>query len=157
MPGELLYRIIDEPKAGGLREWAVRPFWPWLALLLGGAWVGVPWFVFNAFALGSFTRRREVALAVTLPLATIGTFVAAMSVGEALDLGRAAVAYLVLPVLLVKLLIAYVLFNWQSRAAQLHEHFGQPLRQGAAVAVVAFLLRGRVLEGLPDLLKVGLL
>ncbi len=58
MPGELLYRIVDEPVQTRVSRLAVRPLWPWLALALGGAWAGVPWFAVNAFALGSKEALR---------------------------------------------------------------------------------------------------
>src|SRR5688500_16070714 len=53
------YRVVDEPHPSGLSQWAVRPLWPLFAQMLAGAWLSWPWFVLNAFALGSATRKRE--------------------------------------------------------------------------------------------------
>ena len=58
------YRIMDEPSPSSVARWAVKPFWPLLATMMAGTWLGAPWFVFNGFALGSPTRRREIVLAL---------------------------------------------------------------------------------------------
>lgn len=157
MPTELLYRIIDEPKESPWRAWVVKPFWPWLALLLGGVWAGAPWFIVNALAIGSHSRRKEIALAAALPFALLGSLFAAFALGDALELPRRAVPYLILPAVFLKLALAYVLFVWQSRAFELHRHFGGVAKSGAFVAVAAFLLRSRVLEAVPTWLALGLM
>src|SRR5262245_17664110 len=55
-----VYRIEDEPIPGRLERLVVDPMWPLFALMLGGAWIGLPWFVLNAVALGTATLRREI-------------------------------------------------------------------------------------------------
>ena len=54
------YRLPDEPKPGRLERLVTDPIWPLFATMLAGAWLGLPWFAFNAFALGSPTRWREL-------------------------------------------------------------------------------------------------
>ena len=53
------YRIIDEPTPSRREALAVRPFWPLLAICLSGLVFGGGWMVFNAWVVGSATRRRE--------------------------------------------------------------------------------------------------
>src|ERR1043165_9187860 len=58
------YQIADQPLDTSLRDYVVRPSAPLLAAMLCGAWLAWPWFAFNAIAMGSPTRRREIALCV---------------------------------------------------------------------------------------------
>ena len=60
----MTYQIADEPIETQLRAYVVRPHVPLLALALGGTWLAWPWFAFNAIAMGSPTRRKEVALCI---------------------------------------------------------------------------------------------
>ena len=142
----MLYRIVDEPTPSGWARLAVRPLWPWLALELGGAWVGVPWFVVNAIALGSPTRKKEIALALVLPIVTMVLFLGVVLLS--LNLPKSALPYLLIPIHFLKLLAGYLLLTWQSRAFQLHEHFGGEVRNGLYLMLAATFLRPTVLEGL---------
>ncbi len=146
MPGELLYRIVDEPVQTRVSRLAVRPLWPWLALALGGAWAGVPWFAVNAFALGSPTRKKELTLALLLPVASVCLFGAVILL--AMQLPKGAVPYLLIPVHFLKLLVGYLLLTWQSRAFQLHEHFGGEIRNGLYLMLASTFLRTSVLAAL---------
>lgn len=157
MPTDLLYRIIDEPRGSAWRAWVVKPFWPWIALMLGGVWVGVPWFIFNSIAMGSPSRTREVVAAAALPLVLGGSIFGMVLLADVLGMPRVTFKYFVLPGILFKMVIGYLLFMWQSRAFELHHHFGNPARNGAIIAVAAFFLRERVLAALPDLLRLSLL
>jgi hypothetical protein len=157
MPSELLYRIIDEPRGSPWRAWVVKPFWPWLALALGGVWIGAPWFIFNSIALGSPSKVKEIAAAIALPVLLGATFIGLFGGASALEFPEVTFKYLMLPVLLVKMVLGYFLFTLQSRAFQLHQHFGKLERNGAIIAVAGFLLRDRVLDALPTLLRVCLL
>jgi hypothetical protein len=157
MPTELLYRIIDEPRGSPWRAWVVKPFWPWIALMLGGVWVGAPWFIFNSVAMGSPSRAKEIVASASLPFVLGGSFFALVVAGQALNVPEVMFKYMVLPGVLMKMVIGYFLFITQSRAFQLHEHFGQPARNGAFIAVAAFFLRDRVLDALPTFVKLSLL
>ena len=59
------YRIVDEPEPGSWAHLSVSPLIPMFAVMLAGNWLGLPWFVFNGFAFGSATRRKEAILAIT--------------------------------------------------------------------------------------------
>lgn len=157
MPSEMLYRIIDEPDDSPLSKYAVKPLWPWLAMAMGGAWIGVPWFIFNAIALGSPTRRREIPLAAALPFAQVGLAIAAAMVVSRLNSSvEDARGFVLIALALLKMACGYLLFIWQSRAAELHEHFGKELRNGALIAVGAVFIADRVFAVLPPLVGVAL-
>jgi hypothetical protein len=160
MPSELLYRIIDEPTESRVAGYAVRPFWPWLSLALAGTWLGAPWFIFNAVALGSPTKKREIALAAALPLVQLVVFVASVlaagQLGFQKDRLTEVVGFVMLPYSFVKLVCGYLLFTWQSRVMELHEHFGKPTRNGVFVLVVGTFLSSRLIASLPVLVTVAL-
>ncbi|MEW5742413.1 MAG: hypothetical protein AB1938_26080 [Myxococcota bacterium] len=147
MPADLLYRIVDEPSPSPWKKAVVRPFWPWLAMALAGTWLAVPWFIVNALALGSPTRRREIALAAAVPVLMVLVVVGAQLL---FGLSEGRVPYVLVAVRFAKLLAGYVLFTWQARAFQLHEHFGGDGRNGVLVLMVGFMLREKVLKGLGD-------
>lgn len=146
MPSELLYRIVDEPAESPWRRLVVRPLWPWLSMAFGGLWVGVPWFIVNAIALGSPTRRREIVLAGLSPLLVVVLFVGVVIVRTAFP--GIALGYLLIPYQFFKLLVGYLLFTWQARAFQLHEHFGGEGANGVVVLIAAALVREPVLAAL---------
>src|SRR5262245_52797722 len=60
------YHIQDEPLGGGRGLPALNPFWPLLAMMLGGAWIGAAAFAFNAWALRGPTWLREIGLAAAV-------------------------------------------------------------------------------------------
>ena len=134
------YRIADEPTPGRMAGWTVNPFWPLLGTMLGGSWLGLPWFAFNAAAMGSATRRREWTwLGVGLVVS------AALGGGLLLAAGAhllPAWAFRYAPVGLTawRLLVAYMVFSLQQASFELHQHFGGPARNGALLVVAAALL-----------------
>ena len=140
------YRIPDEPTTSGLSSMAVQPLWPLLAIMFGGAWLSWPWFAFNAFATGSPTRGRELALA-------IGGFVGTVAIALGLSgliyggvITKSTAPYAFVSVTVWKLVVSYVLYSLQSRSFHLYEHFGGSVRSGFPLAVVAgFMLRTAVL------------
>ncbi len=142
------YRIEDEPSPGALARWAVNPLWPLLAVMLGGAWIGWPWFVLNGLAVGSPTSRREVGwvlagFAGSAALAALLVWQFRLGV---LDQGSVRYAYLVLVVW--KLGVSYVLYTLQARTFELYQHYGGHVANGVFVVVLALLLGGRLEEAL---------
>jgi len=134
------YRIADEPTPGRLAGWTVNPFWPLLGTMVGGCWLGLPWFAFNAAAMGSATRRREWAwlgggLLVSSALGG-GLLLAAGT--DALPVR--AFRYALVGLTAWRLLIAYRVFSLQQASFELHQHFGGPARNGALLVVAAALL-----------------
>jgi hypothetical protein len=142
-----LYRIVDAQSPSRVGHLAVNPNFPLMALMLGGSFAGWAWFVFNAIALGSYTRRREIAVCTA---ATVGVPAAGLGLGYAMLLGwlgsdaSRAFPYCQLALTTLKLSAGYFVATWQMRAAALREHYESPLRNGffvlAAVTVLRFVL-----------------
>jgi len=150
-----LYRIDDEPRPGAWAKLAVSPFWPLLGLMLGGCWLGLPWFALNSIAVGSPTRNREMLL---VAVGFIGSLLLAMLL---LQLNRsgviateASIQYALLALLIWKLAIGYALFVQQSATIELYQYYGGVLgRYGIAVVIVsAFYLKNYVIHGVPSVL-----
>ncbi len=141
------YRIMDEPAPSGLGHLIVNPMWPLLAIMFAGVWLSLPWFVFNAFALGSPTRRKELVVALMGPVGMLAlSFVLPLLV-LLLKLPKGAIPYLLLVLTLWKLGVAYWLFDLQKQSFALHEYFGGRVRNGMLVVGAGFLLRPLVLNG----------
>ncbi|MEC7522956.1 MAG: hypothetical protein VYE22_23975 [Myxococcota bacterium] len=153
---ERTYRLADEPEPTRLERFVVEPFWPLLALMLGGGWLAWPWFVFNGFALGSPTRRKEAWIAggafagsVLYALAVVG-----MVAGELISFQVAR--YLIIVMVVVKLAGAYWIHSLQGRTFPLFEHFGGVVRSGRVVVGVGFLIRVFIIAELPSLWRLVL-
>ena len=146
------YRIDDEPRPGRLARMAVSPFWPLLGLMLGGSWLGLPWFAFNSIAVGSPTRLRELLLVAA---GFAGSLVIALMLVELNKFGLisspASVEYALLVLLIWKLAIGYALFVQQSATIEMYQYYGGVLsRYGIAVVLVAtFVLRDKVVNAFP--------
>ncbi len=142
------YRIVDEPKPSPLSKWAVNPFWPFLALMLGGAGVGFAWFAFNAFAMGSATRVREwllvgAAFVGSALLAGLGMFLMLRGV-----LDTESIAYAGTLLIIYKLAIGYFLHFSQARSFELFEYFGGTPKNGLIALIALSLTRGTLHQAL---------
>ena len=152
------YRIPDEPRPSGLIRYAVDPMWPLLALMLGGNGIGLAWFGFNSHALGSATSRREwVYIASSL----LGCVLLMLAIRFGVHRGwleGSMVAYAALAYAALKLSIGYALYTSQSRSAEIINHFGGRLRNGAVGLLLCFIVARSVLDplALPGLLSVAL-
>ncbi|HEX5750880.1 MAG TPA: hypothetical protein VFZ09_31940 [Archangium sp.] len=142
------YRILDEPRPGTLGHLVVNPVFPLLSLMMGGAWLGVPWFIFNGFAMGSTTRRKETALAVLLVPMTLLLILLLGTLVRLEVLTAASAPYAGVGITVWKLAVGYVLFNLQQRGFALHEYYGGVVRNGALVLVASIFLGPRVLMAL---------
>lgn len=143
------YRIADEPRPTRLGQLAVRPFWPLFAVMLAGTWLSWPWFVVNAFAVGSPNRRRETLVAVLGVIGTAALIVGIIFVGRGLSEGQQTY----LPLLLVgwKLGISYWLFFLQAETFELYEYFGGTVKNGMLGVALGFMLQSRVIEAASSL------
>jgi hypothetical protein len=144
------YQIADEPIETSLRAYVVRPSVPLLAIMVGGAWMAWPWFAFNAIAMGSPTRRKEIALCVAAVVLTgvLGATVIALFDAGILRPGL-PVRLAVLAIVTFKLSITYYIAAVQNRTFHVYEYYGGPVRAGGRILSAGFLLRGLVI-GLSD-------
>lgn len=138
------YRIADEPVAGRLGGVVVNPFWPLLAGMVAGFWLAFPWFVVNALAMGSATRRREIAWVAGGAAVSAAAGAALLWALRSWPVQPLRYAYVVL--VAWRLGVAYVVFTLQSPSFELHEYFGGRARNGALLAIAAavFPLQGLV-------------
>ncbi|WP_395836199.1 hypothetical protein [Archangium violaceum] len=142
------YRIQDEPRPGTLGHLVVNPVFPLLATMMAGVWLGLPWFVFNGFALGSTSRIKELVLAL---LVVPGTLLLILLLNTLLAQGaltETSKPYAAVGITVWKLAMGYVLFNLQQRSFALHEYYGGVVRNGVLVLVASIVLGSSVLFSL---------
>jgi len=146
----MTYQIADQPIDSSLRDHVVRPSAPLFAAMLCGTWLAWPWFAFNAIAMGSPTRRKEVALCVA---AFASTAMLAWIVIELFDLGwipkGAPLRLALLGLTAYKLAFCYYLELLQQRTFHVYEYYGGQVRASGGVLTAAYWLRGLVV-GLSD-------
>jgi hypothetical protein len=144
------YKIPDEPEASRWNKYVVRPSGPLLAAMLCGAWLSWPWFAFNGYAMGSPTRRKELALCFA---AIAGTALMAMGVLALLDSGvivsTTALRIAALVIAAFKMGMSYYLSIVQGRTFGVYEYYGGQVRSAMAVIIVGTYLR-TVIIGLVD-------
>jgi hypothetical protein len=144
------YAIADEPVETNLRHYVVDPSAPLLAAMLCGAWLALPWFVFNAIAMGSPTKRKEITLCIA---AFAGTallgFVALALWDRDIIESRTTMRFVLLGIVTYKLTMAYVINIVQSRTFHVYEYYGGPVRPASYVISTGWLLRDFVI-GLSD-------
>ncbi|MEM9192000.1 MAG: hypothetical protein AAGF12_22695 [Myxococcota bacterium] len=140
------YHIVDEPRAGKFSRLVVNPFWPLLALMLGGAWIAWPWFVFNGVAMGTATKLREYALVAVAVLSSFILGLLIIALYPDAELEAEGWRWALVGLRVMKLAFAYWLFVLQERSIGLHRYFGGPVRNGVAILIAAVLLRPFVLK-----------
>ena len=144
------YQIADEPHETSLGAYVVRPGLPLMAAMVAGAWLAWPWFAFNAIAMGSPTRKKEIALVIA---AFVGTAVLGATV---LALVRAGylpdgipMRVAVLGIVTFKLGMTYYISTVQERTFHVFQYYGGSVRNAAAILSAGYWLRGLVI-GLSD-------
>lgn len=144
------YQIADEPVETSLRAYVVRPSVPLLAIMVGGAWLSWPWFAFNAIAMGSPTKCKEIALCVAAFLGTgvLGALVIALARAGIIPSG-APLRLALLAIVTFKLTITYYIAMVQERTFHVYEYYGGPVRAGGGILAAAYWLNGFVI-GLSD-------
>jgi len=144
------YQIADEPIETSLRAYVVRPSVPLLAIMVGGAWLSWPWFAFNAIAMGSPTRRKEVALCAAAFVGTglLGALVIALLRAGVIPEGM-PLRLAVLAIVTFKLTITYYISMVQERTFHVYEYYGGTVRAAGKILTAGYLLHGLVV-GLSD-------
>ncbi len=130
------YRIEDEPQPGALAQWVVDPLWPLLTIMFGGAALSWIWFVWNGFAVGSPSRKKELALAVGGFFGSFAILIGIIFLADAEILSGLATRYALIVLTVWKLGISYWLYTLQTRGFHLYEYFGGAVKNGLLLALV---------------------
>jgi len=144
------YQIADEPAPTSLGDYVVRPDAPLLAIMVAGAWLSWPWFAFNAIAMGSPTKKKELLLVAG---AFIGTAALAMIVITLVRVGIIPAGIptrlAVLGIVTFKLTMTYYISSVQERTFHVYQYYGGSVRAAGAVLSIGYWLRGLVI-GMSD-------
>jgi hypothetical protein len=123
----------------------VNPFWPLLGTMLGGVWLGWPWFLFNARALRTEQWGNQVrTVIVGLLVSVLFAWVILLLVGYQILEPRIA-RYVVILLTGWKLAVSYRLQMQQQREFQVFQYYGGVAREGHKLAIVSVFLRPVVL------------
>ena len=133
------YLIADEPRPSALSQHVVNPQWPMLAQMLAGSWLALPWFIFNSFAIGSPSRNKDIALALTSVLGSVLLLFALEYLVGNNTITGVWVSLSFLTVIILRLYIAYRLFFSQSTVFELWQYYGGVEKNG-----MIFLILGSV-------------
>jgi hypothetical protein len=140
------YAIPDEPRPTGLGHLVVRPSAPLFASMVAGAWMAWPWFVLNAIAMGSPTRRKEIAICLAAFAGTVMLAVAFVLLHErGVIVGRTRIRLALLAISSWKLVTAYWIHNLQSRTFHVYEYYRGEVRNPARILMIGAFLRTLVL------------
>ena len=150
------YQIADEPAPSTLAKYAVNPLFPMLASMLAGVWFAWPWFAFNSFAVGSPTRRAELAWLAAGLFVPAGVGMALLMAREAGWLPQLSPPYVGVVVIVLKLVVVYAVFLLQSRTIEIYEYYGGKLVNGVWPLLAALYFGDRLLADLPGFLLVAL-
>ena len=146
----MTYNIADEPIETSRRHLVVDPSAPLLAEMVCGSWLSLPWFAFNAIAMGSPTRRREIVLCVIAVAVTIVAGAAVLALREhGVIESRTVLRFAILGIVTWKLAMAYAIYTLQARTFHVYEYYGGPVRSASYVLSTGWLLRDVVI-GLSD-------
>ena len=144
------YRIQDEPIGERRGLPALDPFWPLLAMMFGGAWIGTAAFAYNAWVLRGPTWGREIGLAIS---ALLGAPVLLFGLGllRSSDLlPGSSLQYAFLLIVAWKLGLAYWVFFLQQNSHALYEYFGgyhaRAAQLGILVVFAGGFLKPRVVD-----------
>lgn len=141
------YEVADEPTpAAGWENLVFQPSAPLLGMMWCGAWLAWPWFIVNAFAMGSPTLRREAKLCA---LGLFGTLLLALVVYGLVDLGviesKVALQLALLSVVTFKMAVAYWVCKVQQRTFHVYEYYGGTAQKAFYVLMAGSYLRDLVL------------
>jgi hypothetical protein len=148
------YHIPDEPRPGGLAHVTVNPFWPMLCVMFVGAGLSWSWFVLNGIAMGSPTRKRELAIAIGGLVGNAVLLIGVFATHDRLGFpGEVTLPYLLLVVVVWKLGVSYVLYMLQAGSFGIYEYYGGTVQNGWIGLILAYfawnMLLAPALKGAP--------
>lgn len=141
------YVLPDEGLARGrIARLAAQPAAVMLSMILAGAWLAVPWLIFNGFAIRSSTRWRDAAVCAAL-LPVCAAWIALVQWAALVIPGIGSISkYLLLGVPLIQYVVAFkvsIKYAWLAEAhLKTYGTFARPylLIWGMAVAFFAYML-----------------
>lgn len=149
-PRRVVYAIPDEPAPSRYQRFVVQPSATLLGVMLGGSILGLPWMVFNGFAMGSAFRKKELTYAIITALvqyAFLGLLIYLSATGV---LSKREFGYASLLVHAVRLTGAYFIYASQEKSFDLYQHFGGPVSsKGMFVAIVMMVAKLYLVGALP--------
>ncbi|HEY4058838.1 MAG TPA: hypothetical protein VGM39_19625 [Kofleriaceae bacterium] len=141
------YHIADEPTDSPFSAYVCRPSAPMLAMMLAGAWLAWPWFIFNSIALGSPTKKKEIQLVLA---GILGTAVMAVLVVLAIEEkwieSLTTLRFAVLAIVTWKLTIANAVKTLQGRTFHVYEYYGGKIRNPRNLVGAGYYLRDLLLS-----------
>lgn len=144
------YVIPDEPAPSRYQRFVVSPSATLLGVMLGGSILGLPWMVFNGYAMGSAFRAKELLWAVATAFAQfllLGVLIWLTATGV---LTKREFGYASLVIHAVRLTGAYFIYVSQERSFDLYQHFGGSVSsKGMLVALGMMVVRLYVVGALP--------
>lgn len=142
----MTYQIADEPHETSLAAYVVRPSAPLLAAMVAGAWLSWPWFAFNAIAMGSPTKRKEIGLCVGafVGTAALAALLIALVDGEVIT-SRLVIRLAVLAIVAFKMSVTCYISAVQDRTFHVYQYYGGAVRAAGAILAAGYLLRGLVI------------
>lgn len=119
------YIIDDEPVPGpALVKYIVDPLYPLLAVMMAGVWLGWPWMLFNARALGSpHWKRQAWLLAIGLAGSTALALIIIALLDAEIITSRIHIRLALLVVTVWKLGISYKVHSLQSGTFSLYTYY----------------------------------
>jgi hypothetical protein len=145
------YAIADEPHDTPWKQFVVSPTGPMIAEVVCGSWLSLPWFVANAFMLGSPTKKRESLLVALQLLITIalGSLLIWADDHDLIE-SRTLLQLSILAIVTWKVGIAYAITKLQLRAYQVYELYGGQARATTFVLAAGILIRPYVQDLFDD-------
>jgi hypothetical protein len=147
----MAYQIADEPQVSELSAYVVRPTAPLIASMVCGAWLAWPWFAFNAFAMGSPTKKKELALcgaafAGTAVMAAVLVWLVESELVKSVLVIRLAL----LGITVYKLTMSQYISTVQSRTFHVYQYYGGAVRAAGKVIAVGALARLQIFGLIED-------
>lgn len=149
-PRRVVYAIPDEPAPSRYQRFVVQPSATLLGVMLGGSLLGLPWMVFNGYAMGSAFRRKELLYAVVTAIAQFGLLGLLIYLTATGVFSKREFGYASLLVHAVRLTGAYFIYASQEKSFDLYQHFGGPVNsKGMFVALVMMVAKLYLVGVLP--------
>lgn len=119
------YRIIDEPHIGFVRKLVVNPLFPMLFTMLIGSTCGYLWFLINSLSLKqSFPQKELRLIGLGLLFSFLYGSLSIYLINE-MNFHDKFIKYLLFPLTLNKLAIAYYLYINQSGDYEAQKYFDE--------------------------------